>query len=81
VFSGNQPAALWRRSKACNPVECVEVALYRDRVMVRDSKRPGAAILEFTREEWQRFLSGLCHGSVPGGDAGQRSRLGDIGGQ
>lgn len=41
MSSGDQPAVLWRRSQACNPVECVEVAFRRDRVLVRDSTSLG----------------------------------------
>lgn len=62
-----QPAGLWRRSQACNPLECVEVALCEDRVLVRDSKSPGAGVLEFTRDEWQAFLLDLSPGRRPGG--------------
>jgi len=52
-------AVLWRRSKACNPVECVEVALCEDRVLVRDSQCPDAGVLEFRPDEWRIFLLAL----------------------
>lgn len=52
-------AVLWRRSQACNPVECVEVALCEDRVLVRDSQSPEAGVLEFTPDEWRVFLLDL----------------------
>jgi hypothetical protein len=55
-----QPGILWRRSKACNPIQCVEVALCQDRVLVRDSKNPEAGFLEFTRDEWRTFLRGVA---------------------
>lgn len=52
----DQPAVLWRRSRACNPLECVEVAFCGDRVLVRDSKQPEAGVLAFSRDEWRAFL-------------------------
>lgn len=54
-----QPVLLWRRSRACNPVECVEVAFSRDRVLVRDSKNLKAGVLEFTNDTWRAFLLDL----------------------
>lgn len=66
----DHPAVLWRRSQACNPVECVEVALCEDRVLVRDSKNPEAGVLEFTRDEWQAFLLDLSRGHFSGGQHG-----------
>ena len=61
---------LWRRSRACNPVECVEVAFCEDRVLVRDSTSPGGDVLGFTRAQWQTFLSDLSRG------AGDPARIG-----
>jgi hypothetical protein len=69
VSLAEQPAVLWRRSQVCNPIECVEVALCEDRVLVRDSKNPGAGVLEFTRDEWRAFLN-LSQGRRPGGRPG-----------
>jgi hypothetical protein len=61
---------LWRRSQACNPLECVEVASCGDRVLVRDSKKPEAGTLEFTRDEWRGFLLDLSQA----GRAGRKPR-------
>ena len=61
----DHPAVLWRRSRACNPVECVEVAFCEDRVLVRDSMNPGAGVLGFTGAEWQAFLFDLSRGRWP----------------
>jgi hypothetical protein len=68
VSLADQPALLWRRSRACNPTECVEVAFRQDRVLVRDSKNLEAGVLEFTRDTWRAFLLDLsrlepCRGS------------------
>ena len=38
---------------------CPEVAATGDRVLVRDSKDPGAAVLSFTAAEWREFLGSL----------------------
>jgi Domain of unknown function (DUF397) len=67
VSLDDQPVLLWRKSRKCNPVECVEVAFSRDRVLVRDSKNLEAGALEFTREAWQAFLLDLSRGRLPGG--------------
>lgn len=69
----DQPAVLWRRSQACNPVECVEVALCQDRVLMRDSKNPKAGVLEFTRDEWRAFLLELSRKCPPVGRPGSAS--------
>jgi|HubBroStandDraft_2_1064218.scaffolds.fasta_scaffold1600150_1 hypothetical protein len=42
--------------------DCVEVAFTRGGVSVRDSKAPDAAILRFTRSEWEAFIGGVQNG-------------------
>jgi Domain of unknown function (DUF397) len=59
VSETDQPVLLWRTSRACNPVECVEVAVCEDRVLVRDSKDHQTGVLSFTLAEWQAFLRSL----------------------
>jgi hypothetical protein len=42
---------------------CVEVAgLSSDRIRVRDSKHPSAAVLTFTPAEWDAFIGGARNG-------------------
>lgn len=42
---------------------CVEVAgLTDDRILVRDSKHPGGAVLNFTPAEWDAFIGGVRMG-------------------
>jgi hypothetical protein len=53
----------WRRSSYCGTNACVEVARVGDRYLVRDSKNPDAAPLDFSSEEWSAFVAG-----VKGGD-------------
>ena len=66
---------LWRRSQACNPLECIEVALWDDLVLVRDSKKPEAEVLRFTQEEWHAFLLDLT-GSNRDGRSDRHHRFG-----
>jgi hypothetical protein len=70
VSLADHPAVLWRRSQACNPVECVEVAFCGDRVLVRDSKQPEAGVLAFSRDEWRAFLLDLLPGCPPAVSSG-----------
>ncbi|GAA3569851.1 hypothetical protein GCM10022419_058430 [Nonomuraea rosea] len=41
---------------------CVEVAIDRNRVAVRDSKDPCGPVLHFSAAEWNAFLSGVYAG-------------------
>jgi hypothetical protein len=52
----------WQRSSRCGSSTCVEVAQIGDRVAIRDSKRPDAPFLEYSREEWHAFLTGMKAG-------------------
>lgn len=55
--------AAWRRSSACSEANnCVEVRVYHDRVQLRSSREPRGALLSFTVEEWEAFLSGAVLG-------------------
>jgi hypothetical protein len=49
-------------SSYCGSNSCVEVGHDGDDVLVRDSKNPGAAPLQFTAEEWRAFLAGARDG-------------------
>lgn len=53
----------WRKSSVCSEANnCVEVRFHGDRVQLRDSKEPHGALLSFTVEEWEAFLSGVALG-------------------
>ncbi|SDT72361.1 DUF397 domain-containing protein [Actinoplanes derwentensis] len=52
----------WRRSRRCSTGACVEVARVAERVLIRDSKMPTGAILAFTHEEWDAFVTGVKDG-------------------
>jgi hypothetical protein len=49
----------WRRSRRCASGACVEVAQVEDRYLIRDSKNPDGAPLDFDREAWEDFLAGV----------------------
>jgi hypothetical protein len=50
------------RKSTFSDIECVEVGFVDNGVMVRDSKRPGGAVLGFTQPEWDAFLKGVRAG-------------------
>ncbi|GGY94984.1 DUF397 domain-containing protein [Streptomyces poonensis] len=60
MAEGDLPVSVWRRSSACDPVDCVEVALVQGEVRVRDSQRPTLADLTVCPESWETFLQYLC---------------------
>ena len=54
--------ATWRKSTHSDTNGCVEVAFVEGRVAVRDSKDRAGPVLEFTRTEWEAFLTGVARG-------------------
>lgn len=49
--------AQWRKSSfSGNTGNCVEVAVTKSGVAVRDSKNPHGRVLIVSREEWRRFI-------------------------
>lgn len=54
--------AEWRKSVNSGDGECVEVAMTRDAVGVRDSKNATGSVLVFTHGEWSAFLAGVKGG-------------------
>jgi Domain of unknown function (DUF397) len=51
----------WRKSSACDPSECVEVAGHGDRVLIRDSTATAGPVLEVSRHTWQAFIQDVRH--------------------
>lgn len=49
----------WRKSSLCASGECVEVASWHNRVLVRNSGAPDV-ILEVSRSDWRAFLSDVA---------------------
>jgi len=52
----------WRKSSRCGNATCVEVAKVDDQYLIRDSKNPDVAALQFTAEEWTAFVEGVTAG-------------------
>jgi Domain of unknown function (DUF397) len=52
----------WHKSSYSSANGCVEVALGKDEIAVRDSKDPGGPVLRFTTGEWKAFLAGARDG-------------------
>jgi len=49
----------WRKSTACVPSECVEVARHGDHVLIRDSADVQGPVLAFSNDQWQSFARKL----------------------
>ena len=54
---------VWRKSPSSGATGCVEVAFEQDAVLIRHSKDPAGAVLEFTHTEWAAFLIGARDGA------------------
>lgn len=52
----------WRKSTLSDSGTCVEVAIVQDGFLVRDSKVRNGPVLEFSRREWDDFLSAAREG-------------------
>ncbi len=52
----------WRKSKASDAGNCVEVALGGESVLIRHSRNPSGLVLSFSRSEWIAFLRGVRGG-------------------
>jgi Domain of unknown function (DUF397) len=58
-FTGT--AIRWRKSSiSASQGDCVEVAVIKNAVLVRDSKNPTGPVISVSLEEWADLLQGLC---------------------
>ncbi len=53
----------WHRASLCQNGECVEIAMYRDAVVMRNSAEPNSGNVFFTLEEFGTFLERAKAGS------------------
>ncbi|GAA3345763.1 hypothetical protein GCM10020358_54030 [Amorphoplanes nipponensis] len=53
--------------RRCADHACVEVALYREAVLMRDSKDNDGPMLTFTLEQWTAFRAGVRAGEFDRG--------------
>jgi hypothetical protein len=54
--------ANWRRSTRCANGSCVEVAVAKDQIGLRDSKVHDGPVLQFTSDAWESFVAGVRNG-------------------
>ena len=67
------PGVTWRKSSACLPSDCVEVAIIRGHVLIRDSSASmDGRVLVFERDRWRTFIRHLAHGGI---EPGEREQL------
>lgn len=52
----------WRTALSCDGGACVEVAADQDMILIRNSRKPGGPLLEYSPEEWHEFVSGIKKG-------------------
>jgi hypothetical protein len=57
----------WRISSQCGTENCVEVAANDTDVILRDSKDPDGAQLEFSIDRWREFVEGVKRGEFERG--------------
>jgi predicted secreted Zn-dependent protease len=62
VGDSEWPSNVWRRSTASGGGNCAEVSVTSESVLMRNSQRPDGPVLEFTRAEWEAFLTGVRDG-------------------
>lgn len=62
--SRSNSSGKWKKSSlSAYNGDCVEVkGLTDDRILVRDSKHPRGAVLNFTPSEWDAFIGGVRNG-------------------
>jgi hypothetical protein len=53
----DEPVLTWRKSARSNSGGCLEIAVARGIVLLRDSKRPDGFILSFTPHAWVALVA------------------------
>jgi hypothetical protein len=62
VSGFSEPHIAWRKSTVSDSGACVEVAVLRGSVLVRDSANRGEVTLRLSRRAWSAFLVYVRHG-------------------
>jgi hypothetical protein len=52
-------AQVWRKSKKCANLACIEISSQPDAFLVRDSKDSTGPVLTFTQPAWGLFIQSL----------------------
>jgi uncharacterized protein DUF397 len=62
------PATTWRKSRAsADQGACVEIAVWRSFVLVKDSHEGEGTILKFTFDQWRGLMGRIRKGEPEGG--------------
>jgi hypothetical protein len=70
VTDSEASSLVWRKSRASESGNCVEVAFGDESVHLRHSKSPTGPLLSFSRSEWVAFLQGARGGEFDLPDTG-----------
>jgi len=62
VTDSEASSLIWRKSKASEAGNCVEVAFSDELVLIRHSQSPSGPMLSFSLPEWIAFLRGARGG-------------------
>lgn len=59
MTSSEYPELEWRSSSLSAGGACLEIALTRASILVRDSKSPDGPVLVFPPDSWHKFIANL----------------------
>jgi predicted secreted Zn-dependent protease len=63
-MSERERPSTWRKSSFSQNGDCAEWCLSGELILLRSSKDPAGPVLQFTRTEWQAFVSGMRAGEA-----------------
>lgn len=62
--NNSQPS--WHKASFCASNQCVEVAVRKGVLVVRDAEGPSGLMLSYTTEEWETFVGKIKAGRFDG---------------
>jgi len=62
--SANEPT--WRSARRCDNGQCVEIGIFGNNILIRNSVDRDDARLTMSRGEWQEFVAGVKDGDFDG---------------